>query len=194
MNQYLFMKKLVVTLLLFLSYSSFAQQVYTSSGKAVNARKQQKRDKGFDTDKLIYGGWLGLQFGDVTNVYVPITVGYKLTDKFAAGIGVGYQYTKYKIKDEKQNTVSLSAWARYKITDQIFVHIEPQMFNVTQKAYGDTYKFSYNTFLVGGGYRTPITERASVSLMLLYDVLQDANNPNPNKENITPIMGFNIGF
>ena len=188
------MKKLVVTLLLFLSNYSFAQQVYTSSGKAVNARKQQKRDKGFDTDKLIYGGWLSLQFGDVTNVYVPITVGYKLTDKFAAGIGVGYQYTKYKIEDEKQNTVSLSAWARYKITDQIFAHIEPQMFNVSYKGYGYSGNLTYNTFLVGGGYKTPISERLSLVIMLLYDILQDVNNPNPNKANITPMMGFNIGF
>lgn len=187
------MKKLVLVMMLFFSNYSFAQQVYTSSGKPATIRKQQ-RDKGFNPDNMVYGGWLSLQFGDVTNVYVPLTVGYKLTEKFASGIGIGYQYTNYKIEDEKQNTISFSAWARYKITDQIFVHVEPQTFHVSYKGYGYSGSLNYNTFLVGGGYRTPVTERASISLMLLYDVLQEVNNPNPNKANIIPMMGFNIGF
>jgi hypothetical protein len=193
------MKKLIVALLLLISCSSFAQQVYTSSGKAVNARKQQKRDKGFDTDKLIFGGWFGAQFGTVTSVNISPIVGYKISERFAAGIGVGYQYFNYKDNYEKDNVLQLSVWGRYKITDQIFAHVEPQNIIASYKidapnGYYDKGQISYNKFLVGGGYRTPITERSSFTIMLLYDVLQDVNNPNPNKAAITPMMGFNIGF
>jgi hypothetical protein len=190
------MKKTLLILALLANISAFAQEVYTSSGKPVNARKQQQKEKGFDRDKLIFGGWFGAQFGTVTSLNISPIIGYKLSDKFSAGVGVGYRYDKYKNYygqglNLTYHAMQLSAWARYLITDEIFAHVEPQHFQYTvTEPTKET--ISVPVLLVGAGYKTPMSARSSFVIMLLYDVLQDQNSPYGT--NITPMMGFNVGF
>lgn len=87
------MKYIVSVLMLCLGISfANAQEVYTSSGRNVHAKKE-KKVTGFDPSRLIIGGGIIASFGTgYTDAGISPIVGYAITDHFAAGIGIGYEY------------------------------------------------------------------------------------------------------
>jgi hypothetical protein len=90
---------IVAILVLCMSFSlAQAQEVYTSSGRSMRQveAKKKKEDKKFSADKIIVGGGLGLSFGTITNISVMPKIGYRFTENFAAGIGLGYNYFRWK--------------------------------------------------------------------------------------------------
>ena len=56
---------------------------------------QFEQDKPSFKDRLFFGGGFGLTVGSVTHVDISPMVGYRITDRFSAGIGLSYQYYKY---------------------------------------------------------------------------------------------------
>ncbi len=180
-----------------------AQTTYRSSGNAkYNSKKKKKSEETF-AQKLIIGGGIGLAFGDYTNIAVTPVIGYRITDNFSAGIGLGYQYVKitnffeverpgtngvYDYYDLKANLFSASLWARYIVWRNVFVHaeLEQNFMNFKIPAYDQsgsgnivesTQKYDAPCILLGAGYRQPLGDRSSVNFMLLYDVLQDKYSP-----------------
>ena len=206
------MRRIFVVVLLFASFSLSAQQVYTSSGRPVSAKnKNQKREKGFNPDNLIFGGGLGAVFGQVTNVSISPILGYRFNDRLSAGVSLGYTY--FRIKDyfqvqnpntfewENKNFVahsfSTGIWGRVVVFDNVFLHAEPEYFMFRYKDYtffGYPVKRAQDvpTMLIGGGYRFPVSDRASMVGMLLYDIIQDKYSPYGNT--VFFRMGFNVGF
>ena len=214
------MKRILIFIALCLTTAGAAnaQETYNSSGNRNAIRKPQPK-KGFDKDKLIFGGGIGLSFGDVTSIALAPTVGYRITDNFAAGIGLGFQY--YRVKDffEVYNGADYeyfplkstffypSVWARYVIYKNFFVHTEfeydMQRFKVYDASIDpNTGQFgapvastlSYNSpaVLVGAGLRQPISDRASFVLIALYDVIQNKYSPYKNRVDFR--VGLNVGF
>jgi hypothetical protein len=210
------MKKIVVVLILCLGFSQLqAQEVYNSSGKKGEAKYRSKKQSGFDPSRLIWGGGIGLGFGDgMFYGSISPVVGYAITDHFAAGVGLSYQYYSNKYEPaydyygnylgtyKMQSSMYIgSLWARYVIWKNLFAQVEPQILNVDD--YHDAY-LDYNgkvvnvkrewvpAALVGLGIRQPITDRASVILLAMYDVLQNSNTP--YYRTIDFRIGFNIGF
>jgi len=206
------MKQLLLSVLILAGFCADAQDVYTSSGRPVNSRRRQEKEKGFNKDNIIYGGGLSLQFGNVTNVGITPVIGYKFSEKFAAGVGLGYGYVRFKdfyevydisqgrmlLKPLKMHSFSGSIWARYIVFDNVFVHAEPEYNIVKYNDYPtglnveEKESLSIPACLVGAGYRFQLSDRASMVGMLLYDVVQDENSPYRNR--IFPRLGFNIGF
>ncbi len=146
-------------------------------------------------------------------------VGYKITDNFAAGIGVAYQYYRNKYEqvglysgnqlvqviqyDRKTSLYSVNAWARYIVWRNFFVHLQPELVNigvpdnVTQDPITYDIKVTERrenvpVVLVGAGLRQPITGSLSLYAMLLYDVVQQ--DFSPYYKQIDFRIGFNIGF
>ncbi len=140
------MKKVLnILLLCLLTATVSAQDVYNSSGRPVkvddNGNVKREEEKGFSTDKLIFGGWgvLGIGSG-VTNIGVTPVLGYRVSDAFSAGISLGYQYFKVKYSQNyyfinpatgegeyypfTSNVYSPSLWARYIVWNNIFAHVE----------------------------------------------------------------------
>jgi hypothetical protein len=128
------MKNLLVIFLLCVGFAATAQEVYTSSGKAPGEKRKEldrrkKKDKnGFEASRLVVGGTLGFGMGDrVIAFNVAPIVGYRITDKLAAGIGFGYQYYKQSdyfeivnyntnevfFRDFKASIMSPSVWAQF---------------------------------------------------------------------------------
>lgn len=199
---------------------AIAQETYTSSGKRPGAR-QHAEEKGFDPQKLIIGGGLGLGFGDITSIGVSPVIGYRFTEKLSAGIGLGFLY--YRVKDYfpvyngitgqeeyfplKSTFFYPSIWGRYMVFNNIFAQVEAEYDMQNYKAYETdsdpnsstygqpvSYKIKYNSpaLLVGGGFRQPITDRSSLVLVALYDVIQDTYSPYKNRIDLR--IGFNVGF
>lgn len=210
------MKKIVVVLILCLGFTQMkAQEVYNSSGKKGEAKYHSKKQSGFDPSRLIWGGGIGLGFGDgMFYGSISPVVGYAITDHFAAGVGLSYQYYSNKYEPaydyygnylgtyKMQSSMYIgSLWARYVIWKNLFAQVEPQILNVDD--YHDAY-LDYNgkvvnvkrqwvpAALVGLGLRQPITDRASVILLAMYDIVQNPNTP--YYRTIDFNIGFNIGF
>jgi hypothetical protein len=217
------MKRLLFVLLFIpLAFSAVAQDtVYSSSGKPVSQyrlKQQQKEEtRGFDKSKIIYGGGLTLGAGNgFFNAGISPIIGYRITDNFAAGVGLGYQYLSAKNYWMVRHPVTLadeyhplrisiytgSVWARYVIWNNIFVHAEPEMniWSARRPFYDGSNPpklmkrdegFSVPRMLVGGGLRQPISDRASFVVTVLYDVLKHKDSP------YSPLdirFGFNVGF
>jgi len=217
------MKRIIIVLLIFAGFSASAQEVYTSSGKAPGEkrkeldRKKKKKENGFDLSRLVVGGTLGFGMGDqVISFNIAPMVGYRITDKLAAGVGFGYQYFKQNdffeivnyntnevyFRDFKASMISASVWARYLIFDRMFAHAEYEhnFFSFDDYEYNylrndiDKIKERINvpSVLLGVGYRQPIAENASMYIMGFYDVLQEEYSP--YRGSIQPRIGFTIGF
>lgn len=133
-------------------------------------------------DRMIYGGNIGGSLGNISSFFMvqPI-VGYKITDKFQAGLCPLYIYSSrtYQLTTGKNFTQSVNAFGpgvfgRYLINDNIFAHVE--YLGLSYKIYdeltkADISRFSNSAF-VGGGYMPGGT---GVYIVALYDLLYNSN-------------------
>ena len=215
------MKNILIVLLVFIGFTASAQEVYTSSGRPVGAKrkvdKKKKEKEGFTLNRMIVGGTIGFGMGDnVVAFSVAPMVGYRITDKLAAGVGFGYQYFKVKdyfeltdvngktdLYDLKASMISASVWVRYLVFDRMFVHAEYehnfysfQNYRFSQSGTGEIEgykeKIDVPCVLLGVGYRQPVSDNASVYIMGFYDVLQ--REYSPYYGGIQSRIGFTIGF
>lgn len=213
---------IIIALCLGLAACAGAQEVYNSSGARTAMPKKKVQPKGFDPQRLIFGGGLGLSVGEVTAISVAPTVGYRITDNFAAGVGIGFQYYQDRNFFEVYSNVSQqyeyfplkstffypSIWTRYVVFRNVFVQAEAeydfQHFKVhvrdtdpNSPTVGEPVSYSLNykspALLVGAGIRQPVSDRSSFVIMALYDVIQDKYSPYRNQENI-PHIDFRFGF
>ena len=202
-----------------MSFASFAQEVYSSSGRPITeAEREGKKEpvKGFDPSRLIFGG--GFIFGigsGYTNLGISPVVGYAITDKFSAGIGLGYQYFKFDISVVDQFNTPIasykfktsiytgSVWARYLVFQNIFVHVQPEInsleiqssnpyFDANGNIQIDKTRTTVPSLLAGIGLRQPISNRVSILAMALYDILQEPNSPYRNTIDLR--IGVAVGF
>lgn len=219
------MNKLLTILsfiLLFANGVNAQERVYSSSGKPLNkSQKNVKSDKLINPDRVIFGGWGVFGIGNgVLNLGITPILGYRITDNFSAGIGLGYQYLWIKegppvfvsinpsIEEPRPLNAHLyspSIWARHIIWNNIFAHAEYEH-NISSQTYyindhtqyatrpiiKESNTVSVPSLLVGGGLRQPIGGRASMIFMILYDVLQEPNSPYANTVAIR--FGINFGF
>src|SRR5688572_11858407 len=76
------------------------------------------------SDRLFFGGNFGLQFGSYTYVDISPMVGYKITERLAAGVGATYIY--YSVDDHvynlnyKTHIYGGSIFSRFRVTEQFF--------------------------------------------------------------------------
>jgi hypothetical protein len=189
-----------------------AQDVYTSSGRPEYAKKKEKKKTGYDPSRLIVGGGLVAGFGSgYTDVGIFPVVGYRITERFSAGVGLGYEFQKqsYYLTDpgpsaavnlysSHANIISPSIWARHFIYNNIFLtgifEYNFQYLNgavddpVQGKILNESYNVNAPCLLLGGGIKQPLGGRVSVLAEILYDVLQQPNSPYLNQ----PVVHFGI--
>ncbi|MBV2247693.1 MAG: hypothetical protein KUL83_11045 [Lentimicrobium sp.] len=177
------------------------------SVSTISAQENSRANKPNFKDRLIVGGGIGLQFGDVTLIDLSPTVGYRVTDKLEAGIGITYKYFKIKnyfydyttgIKyDLKTNIYGGSLYARYAIIENLFAHIEYErlLYNFTDIYFvsGNVTKSkaqaTINSFFIGGGYRQRISGRSYFYIMGLWNLIEDPLSPYSN-----PVLRMGVGL
>lgn len=225
-------KYIAIILMMLISVGVFAQEQYNSSGKKGNASyKPNQKQKGFNKDRLIFGGGLAGGMGN-NNIALMVSpmIGYRITDYFSAGISLGYMYghqkdyfgvyntntSSYDLYNRNAHTFAPGVWTRFVPFDFMFVHVEYEHNIMTFKNYEmgtNNATLSYRDWqnvpclLIGGGYRQPITDRASLVIYGLYDVLQNipsnmrTDPSSGNRYSISPYarrldirMGLNFGF
>ncbi|MBL7965294.1 MAG: hypothetical protein JNM31_15770 [Flavobacteriales bacterium] len=150
-------------------------------------------------DRLYWGGIVGLTFGTVTNIAVEPLVGYKFGEKqkFSLGTGISYWYfrdNRYTPAFES-NTYGYKFFARHRVIPQAFLHVEYNAMNFelydffTQRSFRSWVPFMW----VGGGYAAHLGGNSYLTVMALWDVMQDINSPFTSGAPLIS-MGVGVGF
>ncbi len=182
------MKKIIPTLLLFLVFISaiaYAQSPLTE-------RQEQKPNSSI-FDRLYFGGGVGLNFGTQTYIEISPIVGYKITDRFSAGLGLKYIYYKYNddYLNYSTNIYGGGPFARYFVLEGLFIHTEFEVLNleVPDPLSYRYYRANITSVFLGGGYRQMIGNSSSLDILLLYNINESRNSPYQN-----PIIRIGFGF
>lgn len=158
------------------------------------------------SNRWFFGGNFGLTFGDYTLINVSPQIGYRFTERVAAGGGVNLQYASIKERDwngdalrkVSQGVTGLNLFGRLYPIQNIMLQLQPEANYVFGKVkYYDSTPDSkldgkiVPSLLAGGGLVFP-SGRGAFIMAVFYDVLQDPNSPYSNKPIVN--FGYNIGF
>ncbi len=146
-------------------------------------------------DKIFTGGNIGLSFGTLTYIDISPLLGYKITPKFSAGLGVTYIYYKDNIvpNNNSSSIYGGRTFARYLVLENVFAYSEYEVLN--REIYDDVRRkerrVNVGSFFVGAGYQQRIGGNSFMNLMVLWNL-----NENPYSLYRNPIIrgGVNIGF
>ena len=143
------------------------------------------------SERIFFGGNIGLQFGTVTFIDISPLVGYQLTEKFSAGIGATYQFYRYRdrFNDFSTNIYGGRVFSKYNILENIFAHAEYEVLNL--EAFDLEKRLNVTSILLGGGYRQRLGGRTYLNLLVLWNINESAYSPYRN-----PIIrgGISIGL
>lgn len=184
-----FCKGLVYVFLL-LSATTLQAQVDLSSPNPMAPKPAKPASR--PIDNVFFGGNFGLQVGAVTYINIAPIVGYKITDRYRAGVGINYIYTNYF--GQAYHLIGGRIFQQFFVWKGIFLHAEyefmdyPSGYTTTT---GKPLRNIANAFNVGAGYQQNFGRRAFTNVMLLYNVIHDPNNTIYN----TPwSLRFTVGF
>lgn len=182
------MKKIYIPTIFLFFFSFFAK-----GQMPITERKENQSSKKF-TDNLFFGGNFGLQFGSQTYIELAPIIGYKITERFSAGLGLKYIY--YKIKDNystlnySTNIYGGGPFARFTLYEGLFLHGEYEILNLeVPDLYYNLKRENITSVFLGGGYRQMIGDRSSIDFLFLYNINENRNSPYVN-----PVIRIGFGF
>jgi hypothetical protein len=163
----------------------------------------QEKEKLSFSQRLVFGGDIGLSFGSITYIKLAPIVGYRITDRFTAGLGPIYIYEKYRDYHLETSTYGGKVAASFTIIKatnlpkainlgDIALHAENEVVNVEKY---DPYlgQFSnrvwIDNLLLGAGITQSLGGKFAVSIFILWDVTQNPYSPYSN-----PIFKFGFSF
>ena len=133
-----------------------------------------------------------LYFGNVTYLNLAPAFGYRITENWAIGPGIKYEYINYY--GNKYNNYGGKIFTQYVFQENFFGHAEFEVLNVKDSEFVGNIKVrdfrrTIGVLLVGAGYRQYIGDRASADMMLLLNLNDNIYSPYHN-----PVIrvGFNI--
>ncbi len=148
-------------------------------------------------NRIYWGGGVSIAFWSYNAIRVEPLVGYRITEKFSAGIKLMYEYLRYERfgRTEDSHSYGGSLFARYRLIEQLYAHIEygGQSYERIVNASGDQERIGYPFLLLGGGFVQRTGRRTSLFFELLYDVLQDEASPYESGGPFLSI-GIAVGF
>jgi hypothetical protein len=171
---------------------------------SARAQAEETETKGFDPDRLFFGGNFGMSFGDYTFINITPQVGYQFNRYLAAGGGLSFigsaftqrDYNGDKIYKDSYNSAGLNLFGRVYPIPFLFLQAQPE-YNYT---WGKT-KF-YNglpevkldgefvpVLLLGAGAVIPAGRGAFVA-MIQYNVIDNDRSVYGNR----PFVSFGLNF
>ena len=180
--------------------SSFAQnttQVAPDTTQAVattpaTAKKETPKDQGSISDKLYFGGSVGMTFGNYTSIRISPLAAYKVQPKLSVGLQLGYEYVR---DDRYSETFTSHNWggsifSRYRIIPQAYAHAEYALVNYEVHTSPTTSERQTVPFLfLGGGISQKIGPRTWAYAQVIVDVLQSNKSPYDDWE---PFISFGV--
>ena len=170
---------------------------------AMLANGQERSEPKRFSDKLFFGGSLGLSVGHVTQIDIVPVAGIWVIPQWSLGIGGRYSYYSHKgyVIGGPSNPYRTHIWGASAFTQivpipdfsellpvnikgGVFFHgeyerllIDKQRINpFTTTSKGKTW---VELYLVGFGYRQRLGEKAALNIMLLWEVSKNSFSPYP---------------
>lgn len=143
-------------------------------------------------DKVYFGGNIGMQFGSSTLIEVSPLVGYRITPKFSAGVGITYQYFHYRYNryNIETNVYGGRVFGRYFFMPFLFGHVEYEYLNLEAfDFYPQRRRVDVGSLLGGGGYAQQLGPRSAIIAMILYNFTESVYTPYTN-----PIVRIGVTF
>lgn len=164
-----------LTVLLFVSVHTTAQKTEEEDYAGTQPKEQPKPKKIPFNERLVFGGNFGGYFGAVSYVQINPMVGVKMNKWWINGVGLNYIYSGGS--GIRQHVYGASVWSRAYAFKSVFVHTEyEQLLRTASDRFGNNYRANVPVWLVGGGYQNN-TGRLGLSILILYDLIQDSNSP-----------------
>ena len=174
--------------------------VFLLTATVITLRAQERRNNSENRseqlfedfkNRIFFGGNVGAQFGNYTFVDLSPLVGYRITEDFSAGIGVTYNFLQFRSGNTRYKTDIYGGrvFARYFVWENLFLHGEYEVLNGQWDYSSD--RFNIENILGGGGYRQMLSDRAAMTLLVLWNFKQNNYSLYSN-----PIIraGFTFGF
>jgi len=148
------------------------------------------------SDKLYFGGYFNMSFGQYTVIGIEPMIGYKLIPRLSVGAKVRYNYVQDKryVETYTYSNYGASIFSRLLLFRGLYAHAEYAGYN---------YKYYYETggsdrqwvpfLLVGAGYTMRVGKRTSLNAEVLFDVLQNDKSPYSRWEPFYSV-GVGVGF
>lgn len=129
-------------------------------------------------DRVYFGGGLGFSSDNyATFISVSPIVGYMITQNLSAGVGIQYQYIRYKFLDVSGNTYGGNIFTRYNI-NQFFLQTEYSQINIEVSPDNDLKnRRTFDRLLFGGGITQPLGRKARLNVVGMYDIIYNVNSP-----------------
>lgn len=170
MNQIL--KYVTVISLLVLSYTAQAQQ----DSLYVRRKTEVPGQKAPWTEKITLGGNFGLAFGNPTFINISPLIGYRITDKFIAGGGPSYIYTRIKAYNQRfeNSIVGGRVFGQHMIFENFAARAEFEHLGIQYPVWNGTDYVKRREWvsnpLIGASYNMPIGRKASFNITALYNL------------------------
>ncbi len=146
------------------------------------------------SDRIYYGGGGGFSAGtDFVNISISPQVGYKITDRYSAGIGLTYQYVRFTNIGETISNYGWSVFNRYNLTEQFFGYGEFERLSF-QQDFENTNRLGFNSLFFGLGFSNRIGRNSAFNTMVLYNVLYVENEPSPYRSPWGIRVGIGVGL
>jgi len=142
------------------------------------------------TDKLFFGGNLGLMFGSYTYVNISPIVGYRVKPHLSVGTGAIYEYIKDNryLNYEFETTIwGGKLFAQTIVLDFLILYAENNFLSLERRYYDaknnypETGRFFLNVPWVGGGFYQG-TSNGGMYFMVLFNLNTSMNSPYSNYE------------
>jgi hypothetical protein len=190
------MKRIVTVLILCTTSLMAVAQDYAQPSSQAATPRPSNNGMSF-ADRVYFGGNLGLSFGTITSVQIEPLAGYILDDKRKLSVGAGLSYWYYRddrfVPVYESDSYGYRLFSRYRILPPVYAHVEFSQLNFELfRIDGTTYRGWVPFLLVGGGYVAGIGGRSSITVQILWDVLQDVNSPYGGQPFFS--MGVGVGF
>jgi hypothetical protein len=176
-----------------------------ATAQSVHAQAADETDtKGFNPDRLFFGGNFGMSFGDYTFINITPQVGYQFNRYLSAGGGISFIGTAFTQRDfngnklykDSYNSAGLNVFGRVHPIPFLFLQAQPE-YNYTwgkTKFYNGQSELKLDgefvpVLLLGAGAVIP-AGRGSFIAMLQYNVIDNDRSVYGNR----PFVSFGFNF
>lgn len=152
---------------------------YVNALPSNDSQKENMNDL-TNRERTVVGGSLGLGlsssngsgmfFGSLT----PL-VGFRVTERFSAG--VGFNYTYYKTRFYEEQIYAGIAWARLGLFNGLFACAEIDQVNAPIYTMGSMKRETFPLVLAGGGISQGIGHGIGTYFQIMYDFTEEVRSP-----------------
>ena len=132
------------------------------------------------SERIFFGGGIGLAFGDVDYVEVSPLVGLRVAPRVDVGLSLLYRWVSDGRYSPSLDTSDYGGtlFGRFRVAPSVFLEADWEYLNWEYIRYDlSTDRTTTSSFLAGGGYYQPLGGRSSLFFSALYNFSYDDDDP-----------------